>query len=121
MNYMKAFAVRIDLLRDGHKGVLTRLKSLEDKMDTIMAEWNARSIIDSMNILEDLGVPFNTNSAIFEFFKDDGRVKKLTWYIMHLSGITDPPFDEVGYPRRILELLLTSDYRKTHFWLGDVP
>ena len=122
MNYIKAANTRLDLAKEREADLIDRMKSLEDKMDAVLADRNAKMILQDMNVLEDLGLPFGSNYQINDFFMKEktDNVKRLTWYIMHLSGITDPPFDDVAYPRRILNLLLTPQYQAEHYWLGDV-
>ncbi len=108
------------MVKTHEKDVLDRLKALEDKMDAVLADRNAQMILSDMNILEDLGLPFGDNRQIDDFFCREEDVKRLTRYIMHLSGIADPPFDAVAYARRILNLLLSPEYQKDHYWLGEV-
>ncbi len=121
VHYIKGLGIKIDMMQEHLKEDRRRLKVLEDKMDGVLAESNITNIMENMNLLEDLGIPWDSNVEIWDFFSSsDGRVKKLTWYIMHLSGITDPPFNETGYARRILELLLTPKYRQDHYWFSDV-
>ena len=120
VNYIKAANAHLEIVKAHEKDVIERLKALEDKVDAIMADRNAEMILRDINILEELGIPFDNNTDINTFFGVERNVKRLTWYIMHLSGITDPPFDDVAYPRRILSLLVTPEYQNDHYWLGEV-
>ncbi len=122
VNYIKAANSRLDIVKSHEEDILNRIKALEDKMDAVLADRNAQMILADMDVLEELGLPFTSNTQINTFFGKDktNNVKRLTWYIMHLSGITDPPFDDVAYARRILNLLLSTQYQEEHYWLGDV-
>ena len=92
----------------------SRLKGLERSSNRLNTAFHAQRMVDEGDVQNELGLPFGSEEEANAVFSSDNGLQVLSNFILDTI-----PWHPTHFPRKLLKLLLTRDYRRQHFWPAE--